>query len=163
MRRGRVTTAAVHRLRVLGALACLAGVLCLFGCARYVPAAELDASGAEVGVVVRFSGGAAVSGQLLALDGDKARVELIYVLGGETDLRGTGDRRRLIVDGGDVPGEVVAVEREGIRTVVRLHRSVRLDEMEEMTFHRSGREASLGPLVSAVLGPAIGALLALSI
>lgn len=137
--------------------------LSLAGCARYVESSELDASGADVGVVVTLETGETAVGRLLSLEGDEVRVELTYRLGGGTDLRGLGDRRRVVVDGKDVPGEITAVGRDGATTVVSLRRSLRLQEIDEMTFHRSGREASLGPVVAAVLGPLIGALLALAI
>jgi hypothetical protein len=138
-------------------------LLCAAGCARHVPSSELDALGADVGVTIRLKDGHNVRGRLLSLDGDQVHTELIYRLGVETELRGLGDRRRVVVGGDDVPGEIVGVEREGITTLVRVRRYIRLEEIDEMTFHRSGREASLGPVVSAVLGPIIGALLALTI
>ena len=150
-----------QRMRCLVASAVLA--LCAAGCARYVASSELGALGADVGVVIRLEGGESVRGKLLSLAGDEVHAELIYEVGEGVELRGLGDRRRVVVDGEDAPGEIVAIEREGVTSVVRVRRAIRLEEIDEMTFHRSGREASLGPVVSAILGPVIGALLALTI
>lgn len=137
--------------------------LLLPGCARYVESSELDSAGSSIGVILTLEDGETARGRVLSLDGDEITIEFKYRLGGGTDLRGLGDRRRVVVNGRDVPGEITAVDREGATTVVYLERRLRFRDIEEMTFHRSGREASLGPVVSAMLGPMIGALLALAI
>ena len=144
-------------------LVAAAAVVCAAGCARHVAAPELGAAGADVGVVVRLESGDVMSGRLLSLQGDDVHAELEYRVGEDAELRGVGDRRRVVVDGRNVPGEIVAIERDGVTTVARVRRRLKLGEIDEMTFHRSGREASLGPVVSAVLGPVVGALLALAI
>lgn len=151
------------RDRATSLLAIAVVLFCVAGCARHVAAPELGAAGADVGVVVRLVTGDVMGGRLLSLDGDEIQAEFVYRIGENAELRGLGDRRRVVVEGRDVLGEIVAMERDGITLVVRVRRRLELAEIDEMTFHRSAREASLGPIVSAVLGPVVGALLALAI
>jgi hypothetical protein len=150
----------VRRLLIV-ALALLAALTA--GCAKRVAAEELDAGGARVGAVVALASGETVRCRVLSLSRDTALVEVYYTIGGRTELRGTGDARYISVDGERVPGELVAVERDGADRTALVQRSVRLSDIRSATFHRSGSEASLGPILSTLIGPVVGALLALLI
>jgi hypothetical protein len=152
----------IRRL-VVSALAVVAIATAGTGCARRVPGEDLDAEGARVGAIVVMKSGETLTCRLLSLTRDTAVVESYYPVGGDVDVRGTGEGSYLSVKGVRIEGEVVAVEREGIHRTAVVRRSLRLADVHTATFHRSGSEASLGPILSALVGPIVGALLALLI
>jgi hypothetical protein len=141
-----------------------AACVLLSGCARRVPVSELESAGAQVGVAVTLTGGDELECRLLSLSSDDMLVDVYYRIGGEVQLRGTGSGRRVVSKGEEVPGELAAVVQEspGRRTAI-VRRTIDLDEVSRATFHRSGSEASLGPVLSLFVGPIVGALLALLI
>ncbi|MFH1502103.1 MAG: hypothetical protein ABIG03_03555 [Candidatus Eisenbacteria bacterium] len=145
------------------AAAVVACALLLAGCARRVPVAELEARDASVGAVVRLTSGEALSCRLLSLSTDALEVEVYYPVGGDVELWGTGEDRRVVSGGEQVAGDLVSVERDGVSRTAVVRRMVAVSEVTTATFHRSGSEASLGPILSLLVGPVIGALLALSI
>ena len=143
-------------------IAALAALLLTCGCARRVPLSDLSSGGAVVGVVARTAGGEEIRGELLAVTERDMFVLASYTEGGGVDIEGFGDGRRVIVDGERVDGEVVRVDRlEGAR-VARVRRTLAIQGIERATFHRSGEEVSLASLLSLLLGPSIGGLLALA-
>lgn len=132
------------------------------GCARRVSVADLEGGGAEVGAVVTLTSGETVRCRLLSLSGEEMLVEVYYPLRGNVELRGSGPYRTVAMDGEPVRGELTTVERDGTQRTARVRRTILLNEIANATFHRSGSEASLGPILSAVTGPVLGALLALA-
>ncbi len=141
----------------------VAGALISCGCTKRVPVAQLGDEGADVGVAVTLTDGAEIKGRLLSLTEREMVVEIDYVVGGTIELRGSGERRRLLDHGAPVAGEVIAVERDAGGRVARVERVVPLDEVAKATFHRSRSEVSTGAILSLFVGPAIGAVLALAI
>jgi hypothetical protein len=139
----------------------VASLLLACGCARQVPLDDLAAGGGDVGVFVRTAEGEDIRGQLVSLTGREMVVVARHAEGGVVAIQGFGDDRRVVVDGVRIDGEVVGVDRvEGVR-VARVRRTLRITEIERATFHRSGGEASLAAILSLVLGPSVGGLLAL--
>jgi hypothetical protein len=138
-------------------------LLCLvsWGCARRVPAADLGAAGAEVGIRATMKSGETVAGRLLSMTGDLLVVEAIYEEAGGAEVVGRGSAARVVVDGGPVAGAVLGVEGARGARVARVERKLPVADVRSATFHRSGREASLGPLVGLMLGPLLGSLLGL--
>ncbi len=133
------------------------------GCARRVPMGDLEAGGAQVGAVVVMGDGETFRCRVLSLSRETAIVEAYYVVGGDVALRGSGDERYIAVDGRRVPGEIVEIRLDEATRTVTLRRSLNVADIDTATFHRSGSEASLGPILSALVGPVVGALLALLI
>jgi hypothetical protein len=140
-----------------------AALLLAGGCAREVPLADVASGGAVVGVAARTSGGEEIRGELVSLDEREMIVVAQYVEGDGVEIEGFGDDRRVIVGGARVDGEVVAVERVGGVRVARVRRSLRVLDVDRATFHRSGQEVSLAAILSLLLGPSVGGLLALAI
>lgn len=126
-------------------------------------AEDLDTGGARIGAVIVLENGETLRCRLLSLSREEARVDVYYAVGGDIALRGAGETRSVLVRGEPVPGDVVAVEREGIDRTAVVRRSVAVADIKSATFHRSGSEASLGLILSTFVGPAIGAMLALII
>jgi hypothetical protein len=150
-------------LRAILLGAAVAAVLAATGCARQVPLAGLSAAGADVGVILRTAGGEEIRGRLLSLTEREMVVDALYPEGDGVEIKGVGDNRRVAVDGQRVPGDFVGVERvDGVR-VARVRRTLGVGEVERATFHRSKREVSLGTILSLLLGPGVGGLLALAI
>ncbi len=158
----RGTHGGARMLRRLVILLAAVAVLAT-GCARRVPVEELDAAGARVGATVVMKDGQALRCRVLSLSRQRMVVDAYYTIGGETDLRGVGGDQYVYVGGERVDGDVMSVERsDGERTAV-VRRSLSPSDVDAVTFHRSGSEASLGPVLSALVGPLVGALLALLI
>lgn len=132
------------------------------GCARRAPIATLGDRG-DVGVVLDLASGETLRGRLLSIDGGEMTLEVHYAVRGDVRLTGSGDRRRLEDGGAPVPGELVSVERDGSERIATVCRTIDVGEIDRATFHRDAGEASLGPVLSSVVGPAVGALLALAI
>jgi hypothetical protein len=143
-------------LMMLAAAACLAS-----GCATRVAGEDIDAEGARVGAVIVLDGGETLRCRVLSLTPSEAVVDVYYIVGRGTELRGAGDERAVFVDGERVPGEFVAVEMDGVDRTALVRRTVALDAVATATFHRSGSEASLGPVLSALLGPIVGLIIGL--
>jgi hypothetical protein len=142
------------------AVLCLVAVSALGGCARHVPVADLADEGARVGVMVTFRDGRTVPGRLLSLEDGRLDAELRYTLAGGVELRGAGEELTLVVDGQDVAAEIVSVEREGGSRIAVARQVVDLSLVSRVTFHRNATESSLGPILSVIVGPIIGAALA---
>ncbi len=138
-------------------------VLSLSGCARRVPVAELEDRGADVGAVVTLENGDTFRCRVLSLSRDELLVEIYYPIGGDVELRGSGADLRVVVGGERVLGEITSIERDGISRTALVRRTIPVDDVSHATFHRSGSEASLGPILSLFVGPVVGALLALAI
>jgi hypothetical protein len=134
------------------------------GCARRVPVAALEDGGAHVGVVVVLASGESINARLLSFSPEGMELETYHPIGGAVTLQGTGSDARLERRGKRIPGELVSVERgDGNSRTAIVRRTVPLDDVSSATFHRSGSEASLGPVLSLFIGPVVGALLALAI
>ena len=141
--------------------ACAVGAALLAsGCARDVPIAELSGSGAVVGVVVTTVDGEEVRGTLESITPRGMVVVADYVEGGGVEIVGAGQSISVLVEGTPVPGEVVGVERPEVARVARVRRSFAAGAIEEATFYRSAGEASLATILSLVVGPSVGGLLA---
>jgi hypothetical protein len=141
---------------VLLAISCAA-----LGCARHVSLRDVGSTTSEIGVRLTTRDAEDLSGVLLALTDDAVSLEVHYEIRGRVSLDGVGDSRRVVVDGVPVPGEIVGVDRHDGSRTARVRRTLPLDEVAGMTFHRSRTEASTAPVVSHLLGPAVGGLLAL--
>jgi len=139
-------------------LACLAS-----GCAKRVDATDLAGGGADVGVTVTLKSGESLRGRLMALDGEEMTVEASYVLGGDASVSGAGEARRVEIGGSAVPGRLVSVRTVDESRVATVERGIDIGSVARATFHRSAGDASLGPVLSLIVGPAVGALLALAI
>jgi hypothetical protein len=85
-----------------------------------------------------------------------------YVEGEAVEIVGSGESLGVVVAGVRVPGEVVEVDRPEIARVARVRRSLASGAIEEATFYRSAGEASLATILSLVVGPTVGGLLALA-
>ena len=134
------------------------------GCARRVPVADLGDAGAHVGVVVVLESGESFSARLLSLSPDGMELETYHPIGGAVTLQGAGSDLRVERRGRQMPGELVSLERgEGGGRTAIVRRTVSLDDVSSVTFHRSGSEVSLGPVLSLFIGPLVGVLLALAI
>jgi hypothetical protein len=145
-------------------LACAAAaVLLATGCARHTQLSELSSGGADVGVAVTTRGGEELRGELESITAREVVVVVHYVHGGGVEIEGFGDDLRVIVDGERVPGEVIDVERLDGARVARVRRVLPAQEIDSATFHRSEQESSLAAILSLLLGPSVGALLALAI
>lgn len=141
----------------------LAALLLAGGCARQVPLGDLSGGGAVVGVIVRTVDGEEIRGELLSVTARELVVLAEYEEGGGVRIDGFGDGRRVVAGGARVEGEVVRVDRvDGVR-VARVRRIIKTPDVERATFHRSRREVSLASLLSLLLGPSVGGLLALAI
>jgi len=97
---------------------------------------------------------------LVSLTEETIVVRVAYEIGGKVELEGVGESRRVVVDGEEVPGTISDVEREGERKTALVVRSFLLIELSEVTFHESQGESSLATVVSHLLGPLVGILLA---
>lgn len=150
-------------MRPVSRLALPLAVLALFlgGCARRVPVSELDARGADVGVRLVLESGGRVDGRLASLTPEAVVVDALYSEGAGVVFESTGERLRVIADGARVDGEVLSVEGRRPRRVATLRLTFAVADVREATFHQSAREARLGPIVSLLLGPLVGASLAL--
>ncbi len=135
--------------------------LAALGCARHVSLSDAGAESSEVGVRLTTHDAEELNGMLLALTDDAVSVVAFYEIGGQVALDGVGDSRRVVVDGATVPGQIVGVDRQDGRRVARVRRTLPLDEVARMTFHRTRTEVSTASIVSHLLGPAVGGLLAL--
>jgi hypothetical protein len=141
----------------------IAALLSACGCSRHVPLTDLSAGGAVVGVIATTVDGEEIRGELVSVTEREMVVLARYTQSEAVEIEGFGEGRRVIVDGVRVDGEVVSVDRvEGAR-VARVRRTLRVVDVARATFHRSGQEASLGTLLSFILGPSVGGLLALAI
>jgi len=145
-----------------GVLALAAVLAIASGCARRIPASELGEEGGDVEIRLTTAAGEQVGGRLVSLSSSDVVVDALYAHGGDVSIEGTPDRRRVVVDGRDVDGQVLAVERtpEG-RAQATVRRTFSLNEITSAEIARSRREATLGTLISQVAGPAIGLLLGL--
>ena len=150
-------------LRKLSLLALVGLLAAASGCARRTPVAELDAGGADIGVAVVLKSGEALRGRLLSMTEERMLLDARYPIRGEVRLAGAGERRRVESNGAVVPGDLVAIERDGTERTAVVRRAVEVTDVLSATFHRSGSEASLGPLLSTLVGPLVGALLGLAI
>ncbi len=130
------------------------------GCTRRVPIASLADAGGDVGVVMTLEDGENVRGRLVSFGDGRVVVESTYELGTRVELRGFGERKLLFIDGAEVEGEIVSVERSRGSTIVRLRRVFAASRVVRASFFRSGREASLAPVASLLVGPVVGGLLA---
>lgn len=149
----------IRKTAVVAALAAL--LLCAPGCSKRVPLSSLAEGGAEVGAKLRTSSGERMEGLLVSMTDSAVRLEVEYAVRGDVSIRGTGERR-IVYSGDDpIPGELLRVERRDGLSYATVDRTVALEDVVSMTFHRSRSEASLSPILSAVLGPLVGASVAL--
>lgn len=135
--------------------------LLLTGCARRVPAGDLASAGADVGVRLRLRPEREIEGRLVSLTKDTIVLDVEYAESEGVELAGAGERLRVIARGEPVDGEILSVEGRGSGRRATVRMSFPTGDVAEATFHRSSREATLGPVVSALLGPLVGASLAL--
>jgi len=143
--------------------AVIAALLLTCGCARQVPLSDLSAGGAVVGVMARTVAGEEIRGELLSLTQRELAVLAHYTEGEGIKIEGFGDARRVVIDGTRVDGEVVGVDRVDGARVARVRRTFPILDIDRATFHRSRQEVSLGAILSLLLGPSVGGLLALAI
>jgi hypothetical protein len=141
----------------------VAAVLAAAGCSRQVPLAGLSAGGADVGVIVRTADGEEIRGRLLSLTEREMVVVASYVEGGGVEVKGVGDNRWVALHGERVRGDFLGVETVDGQRVARVRRTLGVEEIGRATFHRSRREMSLATILSLLLGPSVGGLLALAI
>lgn len=130
------------------------------GCGHHVPIAELSARGVDVGVTVTTVDGEEIRGTLESITPRGMVVVADYVEGDSVEIEGAGESLRVLVEGVPVPGEVVDVDRPGIARVARVRRSLAVEAIEGASFYRSAGEASLATILSLVVGPGFGGLLA---
>lgn len=130
------------------------------GCSKRVPLEDVAESGADVGVRMTTVAGEELEGMLMSFDSERLVVEVPYLIGRGAELRGTGDDQRVVVDGEDVPGRVVRVEFKDNNRTAEVERTFPLREVAKATFHRSTAETRTAPLVSTLLGPLVGLILA---
>ena len=130
------------------------------GCARHAPLEDMAAGGADVGVRATTFAGEELTGRLVSLTEETLVVEVAYEIVGDVKLAGVGEFRRVVVDGEEVPGTIADVERSGERKTALVVRTFPLNEVSRITFHESQGESSLATVVSHLLGPIIGIVLA---
>ncbi len=137
---------------------CACALAC--GCSKRVPLEDVGESGADIGVRMTTAAGEELEGALVSLDFGLLVVEVPYQIGRGAELRGTGDDQRVVVEGEEVPGRVVRVVWEDNNRTADVERTFPLSEVAQATFHRSTAEARSAPLVSTLLGPLVGLILA---
>jgi hypothetical protein len=143
------------------ALVCVAGLSP--GCARRVSAEDLAGGGADVGISVTLKSGETLRGRLVSLSDDRMVVDAVYVDGGDVSITGSGDNVSVLVAGVPVQGELISSSRDGGERTAVVRRVIDPADVADATFHKSSSDASLGPTLSLIVGPAVGALLALLI
>ena len=130
------------------------------GCSKRVPLEDVGESGADIGVRLTTVAGEELEGTLMSFDSERLVVEVPYLIGRGAELRGTGDDQTVVVEGEEVPGRVVRVVLKDNNRTAEVERTFPLREVAQATFHRSTAETRSAPLVSTLLGPLVGLILA---
>lgn len=143
---------------VLLALVC--ACLLTGGCARQVSLADLGSSGAVVWVRLTTSDEERVEGEMVSLDAGSMVVLVKHELRGDVRVR-ERDGASTVYSGTErLPGEFVRIESSEDRRVAVVQRTFRASTIATATFHENKGERSLGSIVSLLLGPVVGGVLA---